>query len=89
MTGDEAEAMQDLGSEERVLFWKLQRLVLARGQSSYTCRPREKPERVEALLRRVEGTIEGCSLRISSKGRQVFFPEEDDLPSGDTQREDG
>jgi len=88
MTGDEAEAMKDLGSEERELFWKLQRLVLARGRSSYKCEPREKPERVEELLRRVEGTIEGCSLRISIKGREVFFPEEDDLLSEDPQRED-
>jgi hypothetical protein len=86
MTGDEAEAMQDLGSEERALFWKLQRLVLARGRSSYKCKPGEKPERVEELLRRVEGTIEGCSLRISSKGREVVFPEEDDLLPADTQR---
>jgi hypothetical protein len=88
MTGDEAEAMQDLGSEERELFWKLQRLVLARGRSSYRCEPREKPERVEELLRRVEGTIEGCSLRIAIKGREVFFPEEDDLLSEDPQRDD-
>jgi hypothetical protein len=88
MTGDEAEAMQDLGSGERELFWKLQRLVLARGRSSYKCEPGEKPERVEELLRRVESTIEGCSLQISIKGREVFFPEEDDLLSEDPQRED-
>jgi hypothetical protein len=88
MTGDEAETMQDLGSEERELFWKLQRLVLARGRSSYKCEPREKPERVEELLRRVEGTIEECSLRISVKGRVVFFPEEDDLLSEEPQRQD-
>ena len=76
----EAEAMQDLGLQERQLFIKLQNLV--RGMTwrgtSYLCAREEKPERIQELLQRVAGTYGSLSLKTRIKGQRVFFKEDEE-----------
>lgn len=81
---DEEAMHEDLGQRERQLFMELYDLVVTNPEASYRCKPGETPERIEELLRRIEGTesfrdiTDGESLGIRSTGQDVFFEVRDD-----------